>query len=652
MEISEVPKFSPYVREGKDEPEFTVQAVVLGLLISVGMCAAMLYIGLRLGMTISASIPAAVISMAVLRGVLRRGTILENNIVQTIGSAGESLAAGALFTMPALILVGVWKDFDYWTVTLVAILGGFLGVLFMIPMRRSLIVEEKEIKYPEGVACAEVLKAGQEKGTGVVLLFLGGIVGAVAKFILSFVQGLVATFSVTVKFSKTVFTSFAIDFSLAALGVGYIVGTNIAILVLLGGVITWFVAIPLYLSYNPNFTPDDLGKIYKTVRYLGVGAMVVGGIWSIIRMRSGIAKAIKSLAGRVSPGSTEVLKTIKRTDQDLSMKFIVIFTIICSIGIYLLYGSVLKSYSVAAVATIAMFVAGFFFVAVSSYITGLVGSSNNPVSGMTICTILFTFVLLYLFNVSGQTGVLALLVVAGVVCCAAASAGDISQDLKTGYLVKATPKKQQIGQVLGVISASFIIAPVLSALHKSEPEGIGSKALPAPQASMFKSLAEGLMTPKEGSSGIPWNFVLIGAAMAVGIGIVDELLHRRQSKFRLHIMPLAVGLYLPLELGVIIFIGGLVSMLQGLIIGKKDEKEKERLKQFGVLLASGIIAGEAIAGIVTAGIKIAQQAAEKGVEKATEAPAEYWQVAAGFALLTAILLLIFSTKSYKTGDAK
>ncbi|MCX7703622.1 MAG: oligopeptide transporter, OPT family [Planctomycetota bacterium] len=653
MELSDAPKFSPYISAEKEKEEFTPQAVVLGVIISAGMCAAMLYIGLRLGMTICASIPAAVISMGILRGILRKGTILENNIVQTIGSAGESLAAGALFTMPALLMAGVWSDFDYWTVTNVTLLGGILGVMFMIPLRRSLILETKEVTYPEGVACAEVLKAGEKKGTGALLLLIGGILGAGAKFALAFIPKALETLTLPIVFSKRIFTSFAIEFSLAGLGVGYIVGPNIAVLVLLGGAIAWYVAIPLYLSFNPELTAQlskvtsdklneemlgILGKVFGKVRYLGVGAMVVGGLWSVFRMRTGIAKALKSLAGRITPSSVEPLKTIKRTDQDLPMKFIILGAVICILGIYILYGNTLHSYSTAVIPTLAMFIAGFFFVAVSSYITGLVGSSNNPVSGMTICTILFTFALLWLFGISGKTGITALLIVAGVVCSAAATAGDISQDLKTGYLVGASPKRQQVGQIIGVVAGAFIIAPVLSSLHQAYKIGEGG-SLSAPQASMFRSLAEGLMMPKEGGSGIPWNIVLIGAIMAIGIGIADEFLRKANSKFRLHIMPLAVGLYLPLRLGVIIFIGGLLSILHTLLMKKKDEKEKEWLKQLGVLLASGMVAGEALAGIAVAGIYIALKMSppEGGI---------HWYPGVVFIAAAAVLLL--STKTFIT----
>jgi len=647
MQPSDERKFSPYLRGEKEVRELTVQSIVLGAIIAAGMCAAMLYLGLRIGMTICASIPAAVISMGILRGMLRRGTILENNIVQTIGSAGESLAAGALFTMPALILAGIWTEFDYWTVTLVALLGGLLGIFFMIPLRRSLIVEEKELTYPEGVACAEVLKAGERRGVGVILLLIGGVLGAVAKLLISFVAVIADKAVALIKFSKTVFTAFAIDFSLAAFGVGYIVGFNISVLVLLGGAIAWFIAIPIYLSYHPELakpqTFEQLGSIYGTVRYLGVGAMVVGGIWSIVRMRSGIVRALKSLSRRVSADSPQALKKLERTEQDMSLRYIIVFGIICVIGIYLLYGSVL-GYSTSAIPTVAMFIMGFFFVAVSSYITGLVGSSNNPVSGMTICTILFTFGLLYIFGVSGETGIFALLVVAGVVCCAAATAGDVSQDLKTGQIVGATPRKQQIGQIIGVAASAFIIAPVLGVLHSTYT--IGSEEMPAPQAGMFKSLSEGLM--KKGAE-IPWNLVLIGAIMAVGIGIIDEILRKKKSSFRLHIMPLAVGLYLPLYLGVIIFTGGLVSLIQSILTRKKDEKRCAQLKQYGVLIASGLVAGEALAGIAIAVIRTAQEAVKEEAVKEAVKPevVEYWYPAAGLLVLAAILLLVFSVKGLR-----
>ena len=579
--------------------ELTLMAVGLGVLLSVIMSAANTYVGLYAGMTVSASIPAAVISMGILRGILRRGTVLENNIVQTATSAGESLAAGIIFTVPALVITGIWTDFSYWETTLVALLGGLLGVLFMIPLRRALIVEEKELVYPEGVACAEVLKVGKAGGTGLAHVLMGLGLGTLFKLLVSGISFIKGTVEGAVRLHKTA-VYFGSDMSVMLVGVGYIVGPNIAILVFTGGTIGWVLGIPLYgLVYGlPQGPPTEtFYEIWSTqIRYMGVGAMVVGGIWSIIKVRHSIARGFRrALLGYGTAKDEEV----ERTDRDLSSRQIGLGLFFVSIPIFVLYGYMTGSTGIGLIAGVAMLIAAFFFVAVSSYITGLVGSSNNPVSGMVIVTVLFASILLLAFGLSGEQGILAVLVVAGVVACASCTAGDVSQDLKTGYLLKATPGKQQIAQMIGVGAAAFIIVPVLTVLHEAYGIGTGQPgALAAPQASLFA----GITTAMFGDRPLPWNMVAIGAIVGVALIVLDEVLKRRGSMFRTHVMPVAVGIYLPFALAVPILLGGVVSAVVSRATMRDGDngagKSQYATIRRGVLFSSGLIAGESIMGIL------------------------------------------------------
>jgi putative OPT family oligopeptide transporter len=591
--MAEEEKFVPFVPPEKSLAELTVASVILGVVLGVIMTAANTYAGLYAGMTVTASIPAAVISMGILRGVLGRGTILENNIVQTIASAGESLAAGIIFTMPALVIVGVWQDFKFWPVTIIAIAGGLLGVLFMIPLRRTLIVEEKELIYPEGLACAEVLEVGEKKGSGIVYIFSAIGVGVVFKHFVAafgFIKGTVEG-AVSVGRSALYFGS---DMSVLLLGIGYIIGMNISILVFIGGAIGWIIGIPLYGHFHGlpagDALVDQVAEVWSTqIRYMGVGAMIIGGLWSIVKVRKGIGRGLRdALFGRdhLEMGS------IPRTEQDLKQKTVLVLSLITIIAIFIIYLNFTPSIGITFVSTISMVVAGFFFVAVSSYIVGLVGSSNNPISGMTICTILFASALLLLSGMRGNAGILAALGVAGVVCCAAATAGDISQDLKTGYLVGATPRRQQFAQVLGVVIPAFVIAPVLTVLQKAY--GIGSSELPAPQATLFASITEGMF----GEGQIPWLMVQIGAGIGIALILIDEFLRYQGSRFRAHVMPVAVGIYLPLGLAVPIFLGGIINSITRSVARRGGDEEATVHR--GILFSSGLIAGEAIMGIIAA----------------------------------------------------
>ncbi|MDE0109401.1 MAG: oligopeptide transporter, OPT family [Bryobacterales bacterium] len=568
--------------------ELTVRAVVIGLLIGTVLTAANTYLGLYAGMTVTGSIPAAIVSMGILRGLLKRGTIRENNIVQTVASAGEAVAAGIIFTVPAMLITGVWMEFSFWKVSLIGLLGGLLGVLFMVPLRRVLIVDDKELIYPEGVACAQVLEAGESGGSPMrtILSALGS--GLLFKSLV----GLVAVFRNTAEAAWRVAGTVlygGTDVSVALLGVGVIVGVEIGIAALAGSVIAWLFAIPIFYWQSPLAEQSALDAAWtlwsSQIRYMGVGAMIVGGLASMWNIRSGIAKAVRHLLGGIGKGG----QSVERSDQDLPNSLVGAAFAVAAVGTFVLYQSVTGSLAVALTAGTVMLVSSLFFVAVSSYICGLVGSSNNPISGTTICALMFSSVILLILGMTGSAGILGALGVASIVCCAAATAGDTSQDLKTGQLVGATPRLQQTGQLIGILVPVFTIAPVLTLLHKAYGIGTGEPdALLAPQATLFASIAEGLF----GDSNIPWTMVWIGALIAIGIVLVDGLLQRSGSRFRAHVMPVAVGIYLPLSLMVPIFLGGLIS--------QRLQERSEGARHKGLLIASGLIAGEAIAGILIA----------------------------------------------------
>lgn len=564
--------------------EFTVSAVVLGIIIGIVMTAANVYLGLYAGMTVSASIPAAVIAMGVYKGILKTDSVHQSNIVQTMASAGESLAAGIIFTLPALVIIGAWKEFEFWPTTLIAISGGLLGIVFMIPLRKALIQNEKELTYPEGVACAAVLRSGSaESGTEGFKTILKGLgLGAVFKFIGSGLKVFVGSFEVATKI-KGSSLFFGFDVSPALLAVGYIVNIHVASLVFIGGALGFFFAIPLI---GTPFGMEDKSAIDLAwtlwsgqVRYLGVGAMIVGGLWSIVSVRSGIVQGLKGLRGMAtSTGEVE------RTEKDMPLMGMMVIMLTCFAIMIGLYNSMINNMGITILTTVLMIMCSFLFVAVSSYIVGLVGSSNNPVSGMTISALLVSAALFIVLGYRGDSAILATLGVAAVVCCAACTAGDCSQDLKTGYLIGATPRNQQIAQIIGVVIPAFVIAPVLTLLHSAYGIGTGLKA---PQATLFASITKALF----GEGELPVNMVVYGALFGIFIILFDSIF-LKNKKFRLHLMPLAVGIYLPVTLAIPIFIGG--------IIRYKVEKKRavvDESKDQGVLLSSGFVAGEAIMGV-------------------------------------------------------
>ena len=568
--------------------ELTVYSVSIGLALAVIMGAANVYLGLKVGMTVSASIPAAVVSMLLLRGLLGRQSVLEANQAQTAASAGESLAAGIIFTMPALVLVGVWHEFDLVLTTLVALAGGLLGIVLMIPLRRVFVTADS-LPFPEGVACAAVLRTGQQAGDrDARQVIQGALFGFVFKALVSFVGVLKGTLEGAWLVGRSV-VYLGSDLSVALLGVGLIVRLNIAALVFLGGGLGWLLSLPI-LSAGIASPENPVERAYavwsQQVRYIGVGAMVVGGVVAIGQVWSGLGEAVRALlpTARTGPAATQ------DASQDLPLAWIGALTLGCLVltgSVYFLFTGRLD---VSLTATAIMFVMALFFTAVASYIVGLVGNSNSPVSGMTITTVLATGLLLVLFGFTGPTGMLAILGVAAVVCCTACTAGDVCNDLKTGQLVGASPRRQQIMQIGGVAVAALIMAPVLQLLHDYTPGGIGGKELAAPQAQLFASLARGFF----GDGQLPWHLVGVGAGIGLGLVGADRLLAQRGAAFRLHLMPVAVGMYLPFGLSVPIFLGGLLSAL---LHRRRPTASDATASQPGVLLASGAIAGEALTGV-------------------------------------------------------
>ena len=581
-------------------PELNLRVIVLGLALSVIMGSANVYLGLKAGMTVSASIPAAVVGMLALKYFSRMSgkpsSILEANQIQTAASAGESLAAGIIFTMPALILIGVWQSFDMYLTTVIAFTGGLLGILFMIPMRQVFIVKnEDNLQYPEGLACASVLEAGQDStdSDSASSIIKGALVGGAFKGLISFVGLLKGNLETALLSGNRIFF-FGGDISPALLAVGFIVRLNIAVLIFIGGSIGWLIGIPL-LGGGLEFAAhpaDGAWELWSTkIRYVGVGAMVIGGMASIFKVRKGLVDAIKVLR-KTQVGSSQ--KHIPLNERNIPAKAINMFSAIAIILVGGVYFYITNNIVIAAFTTIIMIIMAFFFTAVASYIVGLVGNSNSPVSGMTITAVLFTGGLLYIFGFSGTEGMVATLGVAAIVCCAACTSGDVCNDLKTGQIVGASPYRQQIMQIAGVAVASLVMAPIMQLLHENTPGGIGGRELAAPQAGLFASLAKGFF----GDGILPWNMVLIGCALGAIILVIDYILETKNSSFRLYLMPVAVGIYLPFGLSTPILIGGLMAHF--ILSENKSKAEPDSILQRGILLSSGLIAGESLMGILLA----------------------------------------------------
>jgi len=569
--------------------EITLKAFFLSIFLSIILSSAMVYLGLYAGMTISASIPAAIMSMGILR-LFKNSNILENNIVQTAASAGESLAAGVIFTLPALLLIGYWDSISYWEVTKIAMVGGILGALFTVPLRRALILKA-QLRFPEGVATAAVLKTGHEtdakksKESLKMIAFsalLGGFVklGELAFSIWSSALGGAVAI-------KGAIFGMGASLSPSLISVGYIVGRNIGILVFSGGVISWVVAIPIY-SYMYGFEGENYFDIANgiwnaKIRYLGVGAMVVGGIWSVIQLAKPLIESIQLSIKTLK----ESADNLSLEEKDLPINYVFAAILAMLVPISLTYFGIIGSWTSAIVLSLVMTIFGFLFSAVAAYMAGVVGSSNNPISGVTIATILFSSLLIIsFFDVDSSKGAAAAILIGAVVCCAAAIGGDNLQDLKTGNIVGATPWKQQLMQLVGVISAALTLGIVLTLLH--EAYGIGSSELPAPQAVLMTNVANGVF-----SGNLEWGMIYAGAILGIFIILLDQHQARRNAEFRFPILVVAIGIYLPVELTLPIFIGGMLNHFA-------SKTASEDGKNNGLLMASGLITGEALMAIFIA----------------------------------------------------
>ena len=590
--------FKPYISADKVLPEFTVTSILMGIILAVVFGAANAYLGLKVGMTVSASIPAAVISLGVIRVIMKKNSILESNMVQTIGSAGESLAAGAIFTMPALFL---WAEEGkiampgYLEITLIALFGGILGVLFMIPLRKALIVEEHGIlPYPEGMACAEVLLAGEEGGSNASTVFAGMGLGAAFKFIvdgLKIVPSDIATPNI-----KGYAGQIGVEIYPALIGVGYICGPSISSYMFAGGIIAWLVLIPAVVFFggsidfatlgNTGLAGQTIAEVYaangasaiwsNVIKYVGAGAIATGGVISLLKS---LPLIIKTFAGAMKSLKNTSGGTNVRTDRDMKMPVVLGIILIVIILIWLV-----PSVPVSLLGAFLIAIFGFFFATVSSRMVGLIGSSNNPVSGMAIATLLISTFVLKATGNTGMAGMTGAIAIGSIICVIAAIAGDTSQDLKTGFIVGATPAKQQVGELIGVVASGFAIAGVMSLLNKAW--GFGSAEIPAPQATLMKMIVEGIMDAK-----LPWVLVFMGVFLALALEVL-----------RVPVMPFAIGLYLPIYLSCGIMVGGVVR----LFLDKKKEAEakKKEMISNGTLYCAGMIAGEGLVGILMAVLAI------------------------------------------------
>ncbi len=579
--------FKPYVPASKVTPELTVTSVIMGVLLAVIFGAANAYLGLRVGMTVSASIPAAVIAMGVIRIILRRNSILESNLVQTIGSAGESLAAGAIFTLPALFLWAAEGQMDKPSmieITLIALLGGLLGVFFMVPLRNALIVKEHGVlPYPEGTACAEVLLAGEKGGANAGTVFAGMGFAALFKFIIDGLR--VVAGEVSLKF-KGYGGEIGTQIYPAVLSVGFICGPRIASYMFAGGILSWMVLIPLIALFGSEivlypgtesigeiFAESGAGGIWSTyIRYIGAGALAAGGIISLIKS---LPLIVKTFAGALRNMNGIGSASSERTAKELNMKVVIVAILILTILVWLV-----PAIPVSLIGAFIVVIFGFFFATVSSRMVGLVGSSNNPVSGMAIATLLIATLILKVTGADGAMGMASAIAIGSIICIVSAIAGDTSQDLKTGYILGATPKKQQIGEIIGVTAAALAIGGTLYILDSAW--GFGSDELGAPQATLMKLIVEGVM-----GGNLPWGLVAIGVCIAVVVELIG-----------IPVLPFAIGVYLPVQLNACIMAGGLIRLIAEKL--KKNEEEKKKIVGDGILFCSGMIAGEGLIGILLA----------------------------------------------------
>ncbi len=663
-------KYKPLVPPEQTMKEFTVRALILGLVMSVVLGAANAYLGLKAGMTIAATYPAAVISMAFLR--LFRGTILEENFARTVGSIGESVAAGAIFTIPAFLIAGVWDNFDapqrYWESSFIMLIGGVIGILFVTLLRRVL-VEDPELPFPESVAASEIHKAGQAGGSGAKYLFgamgIGALIQTLGKFnFFATSWEKFTTFAKTgVKLLSgrgqeitsvsagggTLLTAPAV--SPAYIGVGFIIGPRLAALNFSGGLLAWGLFVPLLMYFlGPQLEPlvakegqptswvELSYAIWKfIVRPIAIGGMLLSAIYTLYRMRNSLAIGLKRSITDLKKATSGEGTTISRIDQDLSLKWVLPLLLIFALFTFGLYYYFSGMFNASITATIVMLIAGFFFAAVSGYLVGIIGSSNNPVSGLTLSTLIVAALLMVVLGVKGIPGVAAVLGVAAVICVAAAVAGEMFQDLKVGHILGGTPWKMQVGDIIGVFVASFVLYFPLLVLHQGDIKaggtGFGGKALPAPQASLMAMLSKGIVGGE-----MAWPLIIVGMLMAFGL----ILLQVRSP------MLVCVGMYLPFETTSAIFVGGLIRGIADLIAKRRGftQEQMSKLENNGILLASGLIAGEALMGLIFAGLAFY----EVKIQPITPTPS--YLISLFVILVIALILIITPVRYASQGEKK
>ena len=684
------PRVVPYIPATTKLPELTAGVIILGCTLSVILAGANAYLGMFAGMTVSASVPAAVISMGIFRAI-RRGNILQNNAVQTAAASGEGLASGAIFTLPALVMIHAWTHFSYVETTLIAGFGGILGVLFTIPLRRALIIDQP-LQFPEGVATAEVLKIGAEGGGGVGVLAAAALIGAVIKVgatglklwaeIVQFAGWITGGAATATAGSGAPFYV-GINASPALVSVGYIVGFGVATVIFAGAVLNRWIAIPLFALYgdpttvvtadvtvpifhtaNGTWSIQDIvvghhylsealvganalgaaGLYHKFVtRYLGVGGMLVGGLFSLYRLRKSLLGGITAGLDAYKKRRAGTAEDIVRTEHDMPMNVILALIVVSIVPLFFIFWHFTASPGVSVVMAVVMVIAGFLFSAVASYMAGLVGSSNNPVSGITISTILVAALLLLAMGLESPAGPVAAILIGGVVCCAAAIGGDNLQDLKCGQLVGSTPWKQQVMQILGVVVAALAMAPVLNLLDHAYH--IGSDGLPAPQAGLMATVAKGVF-----AGGLPKVIIGIGALIAAIVIAIDMVLEKRKARFRIPVMAFAVGVYLPFDLNVPIFLGGVIALIvsRGLDRAHASAERRAEVERMGLLAAAGFITGEALMGIGLA-VPVAALHNENAIAlfkdaKGDPAYADLWQPSVIFVGLVMLLLYKLATR--------
>jgi len=620
-------KYQPYVPAGTSMKEFSIGAILLGLVMCFFLGAANAYLGLKAGMTIAATYPAAVIGMAAIR--LWKGTILEENLARTVGSIGESVAAGAIFTIPAFFLADVWMEFatlaNYFKASAIMLVGGFVGILFVTILRR-VMVEDVELVFPESVAAGEIHKAGRAGATGAQFLFGAMGLGALVQTLKN-LQVFAASWEKFVFFKKTgvalltgtreVITKVegaggallsTPGVSPAYMGVGYIIGPGLAALNFSGGLLSWGLFVPLLLYFvGPELAPYTGGggehewinmaiSVWKfMVRPIAIGGMLVSAAYTLYRMRKSLATGLGRAIDDVKKAGASTAAE-ERTERDISFKWVFIGILVCAVATFFIYNYFAHDIAAALVATIVMVVAGFFFAAVSGYLVGILGSSNNPISGLTLSTLVVAALLMVILEIKGAPGVAATLGVAAVICVAAAVAGEMLQDLKVGHILGGTPWKMQVGDFIGVILASLTMFIPLVILHQGDinagGQGFGGRALPAPQAGLMALLSQGIVGGE-----MAWPLLIVGVLMAVALILVQV-----RSP-----MLVCVGMYLPLETTFAIFIGGIIRWIADTIVKKRqfNDAQKARVTNTGVLVAAGLIAGEALMGLVFAALAFA-----------------------------------------------